>query len=539
MGAIPASWAAALLGESSWPVFGLAGSSNLRFLAAHRTQGGVVVQAQHEAAAVAMAAGWAEASGRVGVASVHQGPGFTNALTALIDADRGWLPIVLVTGHDDDPEHHQHVDTLGLCERVGLPVVVPSTTSEVELTQALAMAATLRQPVVLLPPVANTPPVSIPLQTESNAVQQIPPDITERIGAAARVALIAGRGAVRTGALDAIAALADQIDALLLTSAPAHGAFADNPRYAGSIGGFATEGTTQALRGCDVVIAFGASLDQWSTAGGRTFADDALIVRVDPRTPHGQSTNAAPNERRRFAHVPMDAGACATALGAILAPRTRDDWAHQAAARGRARRPGGPSGANLDPRTLLDQLDSLLPRKRRIVLDSGHFIAFAAMYLTSFDGPHLHFGQDFQSVGLGLAKAIGAASTLDDRLTLCVLGDGGAGMSFLELATAVDLRLPMIVVVMNDAAYGAEVHDFEPLRVDVSVAQFTSRDWAAVATALGASAQRVCSLADLTAITDWLQTPSGPLVLDCQIDPAIDAVTVMTPEGAAEWSCAE
>ena len=72
------------------------------------------------------------------------------------------------------------------------------------------------------------------------------------------------------------------------------------------------------------------------------------------------------------------------------------------------------------------------------------------------------FTQAFQSIGLGLATAIGAALAQPDRLPVAALGDGGALMGAAELETVVRLGLPMVVVVYNDDAYGAEVHHFGP-----------------------------------------------------------------------------
>ena len=530
MGSTPQSWAEALRAVQPLPIFGLAGSSNLRFLAQHRSNGGHVIQVQHEAAAVAMAAGWAEATGLVGIASVHQGPGFTNALTALIDAQRGWLPIILLTGHTDDPMHHQAIDTVGLCDRLGIAAVIPRTPQPEEFGKLLEQSARARCPIVVLPPETTSIRPQFVSQEVSHETVAIPDAVLTPISTAQRIGVIAGRGAVRTNALAPIQELAEHLDALLLTTLPAHGAFAGRPRYAGSIGGFATERATAALQSCDVVIAFGASLDHWSTAGGRIFSADAVVIRIDPRADAGGEHVVA---------LPMDALTAANHLRSQLAPRPTTGWASTAAVLGRQPRHFGDPAPGLDPRQLLAELDAQLPARRRLVLDSGHFIALAAMFLTGGDGPHLIFGQDFQSVGLGLAKAIGAAIAEDDRLTVAVIGDGGAAMSLLEIATAVDLRLPLLVIIMNDASYGAEVHDFEPLGVDVSVAKSPLRNWAAVATALGATAHRVTAMADLAVLQTWLANREGPLVLDCQVNPDVDAISVMTAEGLAEWSCAD
>ncbi|MBU6245328.1 MAG: hypothetical protein KGP12_08950 [Actinomycetales bacterium] len=546
MGQVPARWAATLLADPDRPVFGVAGSANFRFLAGFRAGGGRYVPAQHEAGAVAMAAGWAAASGGVGVASTHQGPGFTNALTALIDADRGGVPVVLVSGHVDDRGHHQHVDTIAACDALGIAILAPVDVDvdvdvDVEgegegegptaLAEALAWAQAAQRSIVLIPPAppsSGRPSRGLPVHAVSpQATVPLTEELVQRIAESERVGIVAGRGALRSGAIGDLRQLAQHLDAVLATSAPAQGAFWEDERCVGIIGGFASPAATAAIQSCDVVLAFGASLDGWSTAGGRAFSASCLVVRIDPRAVGNGDVRA-------------DAATTARAMLAALPSRAPKAWAREAAAAARRPRAFAPSaGPLLDPRTLMRRLDEMLPANRRIVYDSGHFIAVASMLLTCVDGPHVLFGQDFQSVGLGLARAIGAASTEDDRVTVCVIGDGGAGMSILELVAAVDLGLSLLVVVVNDAAYGAEVHDFAPVGVPVSIAQFPIRDWAGVARALAARAATVRQIADLAAVEAWLVDPSGPLVLDCRVDPQVDATSIMTQEGIAEWSLAD
>jgi thiamine pyrophosphate-dependent acetolactate synthase large subunit-like protein len=191
-------------------------------------------------------------------------------------------------------------------------------------------------------------------------------------------------------------------------------------------------------------------------------------------------------------------------------------------------------GAELDPAALCVALDELLPGDRCLVLDSGHFMAWPAM-LWRGAGTFL-FGQAFQAVGLGLARAIGAAVARPDRVTVAMVGDGGAMMGLAELDTAARLRLPLLVVVFDDAAYGAEVHDFRPLGVRVDAAQFPDRDIAGVARALGCTAYALRTLDELSMVRDWAARLDGPLVIDAKIDPHADAVKLMTPLGAADWS---
>ena len=109
-------------------------------------------------------------------------------------------------------------------------------------------------------------------------------------------------------------------------------------------------------------------------------------------------------------------------------------------------------------------------------------------------------------------------------------------MSFMELCTAVERGIPVLVIVINDAAYGAEVHDFRPLGLPGGIAQFATRDWAAIARAMGADALTITEVSQLHGIRGWVENPGRPLVLDCRVDPEISAISVLSEEGKAEWS---
>ena len=122
----------------------------------------------------------------------------------------------------------------------------------------------------------------------------------------------------------------------------------------------------------------------------------------------------------------------------------------------------------IDPRTLSAALDDVLPAERVLAVDSGNFMGYPSMYLSVPDGRSFCFTQAFQSVGLGLASAIGAALARPDLLPVAALGDGGCLMGASELDTVRRLGLPMVVVVYDDEAYGAEVHHFGPDGVDRS-----------------------------------------------------------------------
>jgi thiamine pyrophosphate-dependent acetolactate synthase large subunit-like protein len=124
------------------------------------------------------------------------------------------------------------------------------------------------------------------------------------------------------------------------------------------------------------------------------------------------------------------------------------------------------------------------------------------------------FTQAFQSIGLGLATTIGAALARPDRLPVAALGDGGALMGVSELETVVRLGLPIVVVVYDDEAYGAEVHHFGPGGGDLDTVRFPPVDVAALARGLGYDAVTVRRVEDLDGVRRWVDSDrSRPLLV--------------------------
>jgi len=172
----------------------------------------------------------------------------------------------------------------------------------------------------------------------------------------------------------------------------------------------------------------------------------------------------------------------------------------------------------IDPRTLTIALDDMLPAERVIGVDSGNFMGYPSMFLSVPDEYGFCFTQAFQSIGLGLSTAIGAALAQPDRLPVAALGDGGALMSIAELDTVRRLGLPMVVIVYNDDAYGAEVHHFGPDGFDLSTVRFPPTDIAAIARGFGFEAVSVSRVDDLTAVRAWLDgARDRPLLVDAKV----------------------
>lgn len=153
-------------------------------------------------------------------------------------------------------------------------------------------------------------------------------------------------------------------------------------------------------------------------------------------------------------------------------------------------------------------------------MDSGNFMGYPSQFLAVPDEHGFCFTQAFQAIGLGLYTAIGAALAQPGRLPVLGTGDGGFHMAIAELDTAVRLKLPMVCIVYNDAAYGAEVHHFGDTGTapNMDSVTFPDTDFAAIGRGFGADGITVRKLEDLDAVASWLGSdPTGPLVIDAKI----------------------
>jgi thiamine pyrophosphate-dependent acetolactate synthase large subunit-like protein len=374
-------------------------------------------------------------------------------------------------------------------------------------------------------------PPRVPVRPGAGAVEEL----AALIRAAQRPVFVAGRGGRQAG--PQLAELAEATGALLATSAVAHGLFEGDPYNLGISGGFSSPFTADVIAGADLVVGWGCALNMWTMRHGRLIGPDAVVVQVDVE------------DASLGANRPIDLGVlgdCAETAVAVL-EALRDTGGGIATMAGAGQSGGGHHAAGyrtpemadriaaqsrwnqvetedlstdelIDPRVLSRELDEILPAERLVSIDSGNFMGYPSAYLKVPDEFGFCFTQAFQSIGLGLATAIGAAVARPDRLPVLGTGDGGFLMAIAELETVVRLGLPMVMIVYNDAAYGAEVHHFDAEPFDYETVTFPVTDIAAIARGHGAEGVVVRSVADLDAVRSWVAGPRAvPLVIDARI----------------------
>lgn len=518
-------------------VFGVVGSGNFHFSNALVAEGARFVAARHEGGAATMADAYARMSGEVAVLSLHQGCGFTNALTGIAEAAKSRTPLLVLTAEATDPRSNFALDQTAVGVGIGAVSmrIRSARTAIADVQAAFEVCRSQSRTVILNVPLdVQDSEVRAPERPHSSSRRQVTPPtagdlevrrLAELLLDAKRPVFIAGRGSRSSGAKQALRALAERTGALLATSAVARGLFADDPWNIDGSGGFSSPLTAELIRSADLVIGWGCALNMWTTRHGHLFADGATLVQVD------LEQGALGLNRDIALGLWGDVTATASAIldvveGSIdtgVVPRSefRTEELRDRIATGlrwnQVAYDDLSGEGRIDARTLSIALDEALPAERVIGVDSGNFLGYPSMYLDAPDENGFCFTQAFQSVGLGLATAIGAALAQPSRVPVAACGDGGFLMGISELDTVVRLGLPMVIVVYNDSMYGAEVHHFGT-EADLRTVEFPETDLAAIARGYGIEAITVREPGDLDAVTRWVENENrGPLLIDAKI----------------------
>jgi thiamine pyrophosphate-dependent acetolactate synthase large subunit-like protein len=519
--------------------FGLVGGANFKVTLGLTELGVEFIAARHEGGAVSMADVAARLTHDLTVVSVTAGPGLTNAITGIGEAAKSDTPLLVIAGDVvlGDTSSAFAFNQSELVHSVGGAwlQIADAQSAYADTWKAASLALRERKPVVLSLPVnVQELLVSATLGKKHKPLTPRPAIDPAKLDAlvammksAKRPLILAGHGAVVAETQPMLVSLADKLGALLATTVQAHGMFSGHAWNLGISGGFSSPAAAELIAQSDLIIAFGVSLNMWTVKKGKLIAAGAKLVQIDVQKDRiGQnrpvdldmegdaSAVATALLRALDKDPPQGAGWRTPAVAAVMQAKSNRNFPYDDTS----------DADHIDPRTLSKAMDDLLPAERTVVVDGGHFVGWTTRYLSVPDHRGWCIPIAFQSIGLGLAGAIGAAVTQPDRLAVLAVGDGGFLMSIAELETAVRLKLRMCIFIYNDSAYSAEVHHFLPEGYSASMAQFPVTDFAAVARGYGADGAVVRTLADLAPVKHWIDSGAhGVFVVDGRINPRLIA----------------
>ena len=519
--------------------FALLGDANMNWATRLSEHGCRFVYVRHEHCAVAAAMAFARKSGKVGVASVTCGPGVTQLMTALPAAVRARLPIVVFAGEAPLKSgwYNQGIDQAPFVTATGaayhslhMPERMP-----VAIRDAFLQARRERRPVVIGIPfdLQNLPwkgPAVLPAPSREILPRHMPlpphpddvADAARLVSAAERVVVIAGQGAVEADAATACRQFSAKVGGLLATSLPARGLFHDDPYCIGISGSYTTEVGHEYLADADLIVAVGCSLAFHLGGGGQLWPGAKVIhVDLDPLAV-SQGQEVASHHLRADARLGVEA--------LTLAVSKRDKtWRSEAiAARVRDTKPDSftyeiEPGLH-DPRDVVEVLEAELPADWEMVNSSGHCSAFFAQMPSRPQERFLTI-REFGAIGNGTSFAMGVAAARPDRTVVLFDGDGSLLMNVQELETIRRHGMNILIVVMNDGAYGSEVHKLRSEGFSEEGSVFGHSDFAGIARGFGLQGHTVSNLSDVPKLVAEFKEVGGAAVWDFHVsDKVVSAV---------------
>lgn len=519
--------------------FGLAGDANMHLMATlDHLKGFTNFAVRHEHCGVMMSAGYWSKTGKVGVSSATHGPGFTQVMTALTTASRNRLPLVVFAGEVNTGAkwHLQYMEQAPLAIACGASYIQLRNPQLVhhQLRDAFYTAQTERKPVVVgIPydiqnmelPAANG--TYKPSATIMPKLAPVPPDpaqideIVHKLINARAPVLVAGRGAVWSGAGQAIEQLAEKSGALLGTSLLGKGLFDHHPFSLNIVGGYARQAARDVAQNVDLVIVFGASLGRFTLDGGKMFPK-AEIVQIDlePRGyreglegigmfARADAKLAAAALLEKLGNAKTNANVRSPELSKRLKEMPFDSTVY-------------PDNGLLDPRDVINTLEGIIPTDYDFVSGNGHSAFWHAM-LRGAAPANYHATRGFGAIGNALPFAMGIAATRKDGRVVLFEGDGGLIMHIQELESLKRENTKLLIICLDDAAFGAEIHKLREEGVDDQGVVFGFPPFEQIAKGFGLRGATVTDVKQFPALMKEYEAGDTAMIWDVRISDQVMA----------------
>lgn len=525
---------AGIPGGANLPLYDALGSSKIRH-----------VLARHEQGAGFIAQGMARASGRAAVCFGTSGPGATNLLTAIADAKLDSVPLVAITGQVPramiGTDAFQEIDTYGLT----LPItkhnyLVRSAAELLEVVPDAFRVATSGRPgpvVIDVPKDVQTEPIEID-RLPSIGVASAAPELDSAdvahaaamINAAQRPVILIGAGIIAANASAALHQLAETASIPVASTLLGLGALpTDHPLFIGMVGMHAARYTNLLLEDCDLLIALGIRFDDRATGKAAEFCPHAKILHVD----------IDPSELGKIKQptlgIEADVGGWLAALLPAIDRQPRREWLGRLSQLRLAHplmTPG--AGDPLQPYGIIRHTAAIAGSEAIVATDVGQHQMWVAQAFPFSRPRQLLTSGGLGTMGFGLPAAIGAALQQPDRTVLCFTGDGSLLMNVQELATAVEERVNVKVILLDNGHLGLvrqQQQLFYGERYNAS--RFHAEpDFAAIARGFGVEACDLEVEPDPIAALDTSLRRPGPALVRVPIEAAAN-VYPMVPPGAA------
>jgi acetolactate synthase I/II/III large subunit len=533
-------------------IFGYPGGANIPIYDALYNSAIKHILVRHEQGAAFAAEGYARASGRVGVALATSGPGATNLVTGIADAKMDGVPIVCLTGQVRQnvigTDAFQETDVVGLTLPVTKWNAMVTSTRNIPtlIAQAFYVARSGRPGPVLIDIPVNyvrekiedassihyPAEVSLPGYTPDKPNERPLAKLVEMLQSAKRPVAIVGGGVKWAGAVKNVRDLLDTLKIPVVSTVHGLGTISeDRDYYLGMVGMHGTRQSNMAVSHSDLLIVFGARLDDRVTGDAASFARHAKIAHFEIDT--------AQLSRVRRCDLPVvgDLKVTADEFHAKL-PETLTDWSAWNSETRATPNPAEKAHVGTgkpSPTRMLEMLFAMMDPDALITTDVGQHQMWAAQRASGVSNPRQHLTSGgLGAMGFSLPAAIGAQMAYPHRQVISLSGDGGFQMNIQELATIQRYSLPIKIVIIDNKYLGM-VRQWQQLFWDRRYSEvdlYDNPDFIKIAEAYGIPGIMMNKADSMEAqLKEFLAMPgSATLVVEC---PAEANVYPMVPAGAA------
>ena len=512
------------------------------------------VLVRHEQGAVHAADGYARASGKVGCCLVTSGPGATNTVTGIATAYCDSIPLVVFTGQVPTRlignDAFQEVDIVGITR--------PCTKHNFLVKDVRNLAKTIRQAFYLArsgrpgPVLVDLPKDIMQARTEFVWPEDIfmrsynptyKPNLNqlrrtaEELAKARKPIILAGGGVIMANASEVLCELAHELNIPVATTLMGLGAFpANGDLWLGMVGMHGTCAANMSINHADLLVCVGARFDDRVTGRLQDFASHARIVHID----------IDPTSIRKNVEVDVPVvGDCRQALEGILeicrAKMADTDWSGmhadwlQTVHEWKANHPlAYNKNGHIKPQQVIETMYSITKGDAIIATEVGQNQMWAAQFYTFTKPRTLLTSGGLGTMGYGFPAAIGAQFAFPDKLVINVAGDGSIQMNIQELATVVQNKIPVKVVILNNGHLGM-VRQWQELFYNRNYSHTNMEaqpDFVKLAEAYGAEGYRISKPEELEDVLRKALTSPNPAFIDVMVERE-ENVYPMVPAGAA------
>jgi len=488
---------------------------------------------RHEQGGAHAADGYARATGKVGVCFATSGPGATNLVTGLATAHMDSIPVLAITGQVRTTalgkDSFQEADITGVTLPVTKHNYLVKDVNDLPrvIAEAMYIASTGRPGPVLVDIPMDVSLASIDYEpvTEVN-IRSYSPRLGENLSdetIAAAVKLIAkserpvlytGGGVIASGAAGELTKLSEKTHILVATTLLGKGGISENhPHSLGMLGMHGTAYANHAVDKCDLLIAVGARFDDRVTGKLAAFAKTAKVIHID----------VDPAEIAKT--VPVDlsiVGDCKEVLARLVKAvpkRDETDWNRQIMQwRNEFALQCPVDGEKVTPQCVIAKLSEITGGDAIVVTDVGQHQMFTALFYKVTKPRHFLSSGGLGTMGYGFPAAIGAQVGCPDTPVFAICGDGGFQMTLQELAPAVEHKLPVKIILLNNGYLGM-VRQWQELFHGARYigTPISSPDFVKLAESFGIPGRRVMARAELPEAFAAAQAAEGPYLLDCLV----------------------